>query len=183
MSSILKVDTIQNTGGNDLITTASNTTSIKNPNGTTGLTIDSSGRMKLPNQIVFSAHNVSSSNGTVNNTYDTNLLFSTIVSNDGNHFNNSTGYFTCPLAGNYECYMNVNWNGHNNWMGLYINHNNTMLVQSWKKDVVNFEYLSNVAHTIVSCSANDTLSFSYRNNYTKPSSGANYNNCFIKFLG
>ena len=35
MSSILKVDEIQNTGG------------------TTGLTIDSSGRMKLPNQIVF----------------------------------------------------------------------------------------------------------------------------------
>ena len=45
MSSILKVDTIQNTGGSDLITTASNTTSIKNPNGTTGLTIDSSGRV------------------------------------------------------------------------------------------------------------------------------------------
>ena len=33
MSSILKVDTIQNTGGNDLITTGSNTTSLKNPNG------------------------------------------------------------------------------------------------------------------------------------------------------
>ena len=43
MSSILKVDTIQTTGGNDLITTGSNTTSLKNPNGTTGLTIDSSG--------------------------------------------------------------------------------------------------------------------------------------------
>ena len=165
MSSVLKVDTIQNTGG------------------TNGLTIDSSGRIAMPNQIVFSAHNVSSSNGTVNNTYDTNLLFSTIVSNDGNHFNNSTGYFTCPLAGNYECYMNVNWNSHNNWTGIYINHNNSMIVQTWKKDVVNFEYTSNVVHTIVSCSANDTLSFSWRNNYTKPSSGANYNNCFIKFLG
>ena len=60
MSSILKVDTIQNTGG------------------TTGLTIDSSGRMKLPNQIVFSADNVSSSNGTVTSTYNTNLLFNNI---------------------------------------------------------------------------------------------------------
>ena len=165
MSSVLKVDTIQNTGG------------------TNGLTIDSSGRIAMPNQIVFSAHNVSSSNGTVNNTYDTNFLFSTIVSNDGNYFNNSTGYFTCPLAGNYECYMNVNWNSHNNWTGIYINHNNSMIVQTWKKDVVNFEYTSNVVHTIVSCSVNDTLSFSWRNNYTKPSAGANYNNCFIKFLG
>ena len=166
MSSVLKVDTIQNSSG------------------TTGLTIDSSGRMKLPNQIVFSAHNVSSSNGTVTSTYNTNLLFNTIHSNDGNHFNNSTGYFTCPVAGNYECYMNVNWNGHNNWMGVYINHNNSMVVQSWKKDVVNFEYNSNVVQSIVSCSANDTLSFAWRNNYVKPThSQPQYNNMFIKFLG
>ena len=59
MSSILKVDEIQNTGG------------------TTGLTIDSSGRMKLPNQIVFAAKTVNSSNGTVTSTYNTNLLFTT----------------------------------------------------------------------------------------------------------
>jgi len=166
MSSILKVDTIQNTGG------------------TTGLTIDNSGRMKLPNQIVFSAHNVSSSNGTVTSTYNTNLLFNTIVSNDGNHFNNSTGYFTCPVAGNYECYMNVNYVNSNSWMGLYLLHNNSLVVHSWKKDVANFEYLSNVVHAIVNCSANDTLSFAWRNNYTKPThSQPQYNNMFIRFLG
>ncbi len=43
MSSIIKVDTIQNVSGNNLITTDSNTTSIKNPSGTTGLSIDSGG--------------------------------------------------------------------------------------------------------------------------------------------
>ena len=183
MSSILKVDTIQNTGGNDLITTASNTTSIKNPNGTTGLTIDSSGRMKLPNQIVFSAHTVSATNGTVSSTYNTNLLFSTVELNDGNHFNNSTGYFTCPIAGNYECFMNVNFHDSNDWMGLYLLHNNGTFIHSWKKNVTNFEYMSNVVHTIISCSANDTLAFAWRNNYVKPATNSSYNNGFIRLLG
>ena len=48
MSSVLKVDTIQNTGGNNLITTDGNTTSLKNPNGTTGLTINSDGVVTRP---------------------------------------------------------------------------------------------------------------------------------------
>ena len=139
--------------------------------------------MKLPNQIVFSAKTVSSSNGTVTSTYNTNLLFSTIASNDGNHFNNSTGYFTCPIAGNYECFMNVNYNDHNDWMGLYLLHNNSLVIHSWKKNVTNYEYMTNVVHTIISCSASDTLSFAWRNNYTKPSTNDNYNNCFIRFLG
>jgi len=165
MSSILKVDEIQNTGG------------------ATGLTIDSSGRMKLPNQIVFAAKTVNSSNGTVTSTYNTNLLFTTIASNDGNHFNNSTGYFTCPVAGNYECFMNVNYHDSNDWMGLYLLHNNSLVVHSWKKNVTNYEYLTNVVHAIISCSASDTLSFAWRNNYVKPSTNDNYNNCFIRFLG
>ena len=165
MSSVLKVDTIQNSSG------------------TTGLTIDSSGRMNLPNQIVFSAHTVSPSNGTVTNTYNTNLLFSNVSLNDGNHFNNSTGYFTCPVAGNYEVFYNGNYNDTNDWIGLYLLHNNSVVIHSWKKNVTEYEYLSNVVHAIVSCSASDTLAIAFRNNYTKPSTNGSYNNCFIRFLG
>tara|TARA_B100001287_G_scaffold273173_1_gene276134 strand:+ start:600 stop:1121 length:522 start_codon:yes stop_codon:yes gene_type:complete len=80
MSSILKVDTIQNTGG------------------TTGLTIDSSGRMLTPARPAFSAHltnatNITSSNNTI--------VFNSVVHNQGSHYNSSNGIFTAPVTGLY----------------------------------------------------------------------------------
>ena len=45
----------------------------------------------------------------------------------------------------------------------------SLVVHSWKKDVVNFEYLSNVVHAIVNCSASDTLYFCMEKQYVKPS--------------
>jgi len=92
MASTLKVNTIQHTGG------------------TTGMTIDSSGRVKMPNQVLFQAvsetvdgsgfftsYAVDSSDG-----YTLNLTNIGGILNIGGHFNTSTGVFTAPIAGIYE---------------------------------------------------------------------------------
>ena len=96
MSSILKVDTIQNTGGNNLITTDSNTTSLKNPNGTTGLTIDNAGRVLTGSQPRFFAHSPSGYN-----TASVLQNFTQVIVNNSDGFNSSTGIFTAPIAGTY----------------------------------------------------------------------------------
>ena len=80
MSSILKVDTIQNTGG------------------TTGLTIDSSGRMFTPARPSFSATRTSAL--TVSSTNQT-LVFNNVTHNQGSHYDSSTGKFTAPVTGLY----------------------------------------------------------------------------------
>ena len=78
MSSILKVDTIQNTGG------------------TTGLTIDNSGRVSNPNLISFEAYRTLG-DVSVNNV----VVFNQTRHNTGSHYNTSNGTFTAPIAGSY----------------------------------------------------------------------------------
>lgn len=81
MSSILKVDTIQNTGG------------------TTGLTIDSSGVVATPARPAFSAyHQHASTSVGLNNT----IVFNNTRSNVGSHYSTTTGKFTAPIAGLYQ---------------------------------------------------------------------------------
>ena len=81
MSSILKVDTIQNTGG------------------TTGLTIDSSGSV-LPKTPTFSA--LTSGSVTVSSGYsDTKLTFDTEEWDVGGYFDTSTHRYTPLVAGYY----------------------------------------------------------------------------------
>ena len=85
MSSILKVSEIQDP-----------------TNGNTALSIDSSGRVSMPNVPAFGARQLSnsqSSNG--NDTANEILVFSSVLYNVGSGYNSSTGVFTCPLAGSY----------------------------------------------------------------------------------
>ena len=56
--------------------------------------IDSSGRVTKPLTPSFQAYNVSGTQNTV-------LTFSNTYHNNGNHFNASTGTFTCPVSGRY----------------------------------------------------------------------------------
>jgi len=63
--------------------------------GTTKMTIDSSGRVIMPSQPSFSA---TRSQGDVSSgTY----VFSNVYHNNGNHYSNTTGRFTAPIAGLY----------------------------------------------------------------------------------
>ena len=80
MSSVLKVDAIQNTAG------------------TSALTIDSSGRMFTPARPSFSATRTSAL--TVSSTNQT-LVFNNVTHNQGSHYDSSTGKFTAPVTGLY----------------------------------------------------------------------------------
>ena len=84
MSSILKVDTIQNTGG------------------TTGLTIDSSGRALQPAKPSFFAHRLGQGVQTLNTLTFTLAQFNQVDHNIGGHYNASTYKFTCPVSGVYH---------------------------------------------------------------------------------
>jgi len=81
MASILKVNTIQDA-----------------TNSNTALSIDSSGRVTLPQQVAFTASitNASGSSG-----HSGSLVFDLVGINKGSHYNNSNGRFTAPIAGLY----------------------------------------------------------------------------------
>ena len=80
MTGIIKVDTIQNNGG------------------TTGLTIDSSGRVLTPQRVHFYA---GSGNGDTTVTAGSLLPFNATYQNVGNAFSTSTYLFTAPVTGMY----------------------------------------------------------------------------------
>lgn len=77
MSSVLKVDAIQNTAG------------------TSAMTIDSSGRILTSARPAFMARRTSLQSAGV-------IIFDTAMVNIGSHYNTSTGVFTAPVAGIYS---------------------------------------------------------------------------------
>ena len=92
MTGIIKVDTIQNNGG------------------TTGLTIDSSGRVRQPALPSFHAYIYNSdSNPRFQTSGGTHNLvpFDTTTYNVGGGFSTSSKSFTAPIAGNYQFNVRV----------------------------------------------------------------------------
>jgi len=79
MSSILKVDTVQNTSG------------------TTGLTIDNAGRVLAPQVPAFSAYRDAGDVGA-----STVYICNNVHFNNGGHYSTSTGRFTAPVTGIYQ---------------------------------------------------------------------------------
>ena len=87
MASTLKVNTIQPTGG------------------TTGMTIDSTGRILQPAKPHFYVRGNAGwkdHGSTVTTYFKTSNAPVEVVSNVGNHFDASTGQFTVPITGTYQ---------------------------------------------------------------------------------
>jgi len=72
---------------------------IKHTNGTTAQTIDSSGRVTVPQQIAFE---VALTNSGGNNGVQGSIVFDKIHINKGSHYDSSNGRFTAPIAGLYR---------------------------------------------------------------------------------
>ena len=76
-------------------------------NNTTKMSIDTSGRVTMPNQPSMSGRAIRpiSTSGYVS--LNVNLYLDDLQHNIGNHWNNSTGVWTCPVAGRYWVFVSI----------------------------------------------------------------------------
>lgn len=150
--------------------------------GTERMRIDSSGRLTKPYQPAFFAHTYSTS-GPVIGSYIT-VLFTTVVTNRGSHYNAGSGVYTCPVAGDYYVHCNLNLRAVGaDWSSVFILKNNTQVIQSWSQPNVDNQYDNNVANCVLNCAANDTIIFAFYTGYTVPATSAGYNHASIYLLG
>ena len=166
--SILKVDSIQNTGG------------------TTGLTIDSNGRLGISNPIIFYGRKDDASNYSTIGT----IVWNVSMVDTANAYNTSTGLFTCPKAGHYE----IHWNYLQRFTGYLrttAQKNGSHIYGSGQQTMIygynaSSEEDQRTAFAIVNCAAGDTLSIRLedKNNTANFYGGSNSHNGFtVKFLG
>jgi hypothetical protein len=114
MASILKVNTIQDA-----------------TNSNTALSIDSSGRVTTPARPSFFVRGFGSNttdfttggesatvNGVTPSSFQLMYNFDDVYHNTGNHFNNASGRFTCPVAGLYLVTCHNGYESATNHLGL-----------------------------------------------------------------
>lgn len=131
----------------------------------TAISIDSSNRVLFPAQPSFMAYGSWS--------YDSNYFwkgFTTVDHNIGSHWNNTTGVWTCPIAGRYMIYATMYHDASSSYH-LWTFYKNGSTFAPWIQDYnqVSGEHTTS-STAIISCAANDTLQFnsnaSYANAYT-----------------
>ena len=125
--------------------------------GANRLLINTSGHVTKPSQPFLQASsgpNIRAVTGT--GTANTTVLYGSVNINNGNHYNTSTGLFTCPVAGFYRVtqFMMVDTGGVTEALNVGLLKNGAVWLTSYTS---NTSYNMNVSNGIVSCSANDTL--------------------------
>ena len=98
--------------------------------------------------------------------------FGTIDHNIGSHWNNTTGTWTCPIAGRYMIYATMYHDSSSNYHLWRFNKNNVGF-GGWIQDYIQVagEHTTS-SSAIVSCAANDTLRFSSHSSYANAYTGA-----------
>ena len=152
---------------------------ISNSADATAITIDSSERVLMPSQPSFC--------GTGSWSYDTNKFwkaFASVDHNIGSHWNNSTGVFTCPIAGRYFIGASV----HHQTQSVYhlwgfAKNGSTFngCVQSYNASSSGENTTASMA--VINCSANDTLQFQSNASYANAYTGGNYTVVCIYLIG
>ena len=140
MSSVLKVDTIQNTGG------------------TTGLTIDSSGRVLNPNTVAWSAYKDATQTASAANE---RVTWATTTLNKGNGFSFSgatANAFVAPVAGLYSTscqWLTTNTTSQND---IHLTKNGTIINRSRNsKDTGGAQHQTTTITVTVELAVNDYL--------------------------
>jgi len=155
---------------NGLVLSAPTSTTFLIANGATNwMKVDASGRLTREVPIYFQGHLT----GQGNNYKVANAVMGAVNYNSGSCWNNTTGVFTCPIAGRYligcGAIANGNANGVGDKRGYFglirngINH----AFSHWD---CNSYWPSVALSAIISCAAGDTLSFAI-NTAPSPASG------------
>ena len=158
--------------------------------GTQNMTLDGNGHLTLPNQPVFQATG-QPSHRYMNSWHSVDLPNWNYVTQNGSHFNNSTGRFTAPVAGKYYFIFTAMFtNPSTNDVATYIIKNGTTEVlsnnHSGGGSSNGHQWNDITVHAIVNMAANDWVSSRMVGNssstcYFYGSSGSKYGS-FCGFL-
>jgi hypothetical protein len=188
-----------NTGGLTWAAMAAGVAGITSSADGTAMTIDSSERIVMPYQPMFYATTVNAITGGSLHTegayeYKAGVTSGTIQAvgfaktwiNIGSHWNNSTGVFTCPIAGRYLAFWNNNYHGNSNWPNAYLMWNAKVIGQAWTQNTQSAEtYSQLVCFALVEAAANDKIWPGYHSSYNGPTVTENwgYHQCAVMLIG
>ena len=159
-------------------------------NNVEAMRIHANGRITTPNQPMYSGIGYAGA-GTQVQTNIYAIRSSAVYANLGSHFDTSTGVFTCPIAGRYLCIgaMGRRADPHQ-WNGFYLIQNGATKQDMWFPPARNngtnpaspaafrsdqFTYNPTNLSAVLTCAANDTISFAFHNSYAAPlDSSGNY---------
>ena len=159
-------------------------------NNVEAMRIHANGRITTPNQPMYSGIGYVGG-GTQVQTNIYAIRPSAVYANLGSHFNTSTGVFTCPIAGRYLCIGAMGRRATAfNWNGFYLIHNGATKGDMWFPPARDngsnpaspaafradqFTYNPTNLSAVLTCAANDTISFAFHNSYAAPlDSSGNY---------
>ena len=160
-------------------------------NGTSRMEISADGYITNSAQPMFGGYGFAGA-GTQLQSQIPAFKFTTVNINQGSHFNNSTGIFTCPIAGKYL--VLASFAGRADayaWSGLYILKNGSTMSDNWFPPAINttsvfagshFTYAPLYSGTVYNCAANDTLVMGYHSGYSAPNNSSR-NSLFIMLVG
>jgi len=172
MTSILKVDNIQNSSG------------------TSAMTIDSSGRVLFP-QIPCACVSLTTSNTQDgSNPYSTtgaDILFDTVTVNQGSVYNSSNGRFTAPIAGIYEFSYSIMKDddsaGNVTYVDLYKNGSAYNGAGGRVYDENSNEFSMMSQRLLISLAANDYLTLRLPSGRIYIGTNAHYHSIVFKLVG
>tara|TARA_X000001036_G_scaffold371505_1_gene358565 strand:+ start:1672 stop:2466 length:795 start_codon:yes stop_codon:yes gene_type:complete len=130
------------------------------------MTINSSGHVTKPSQPHMLAQGYHERYGTTDR-----HLFRTVTTNNGNHWNNTNGKFTCPTAGTYLVTAFSGYKETSNYAGIGIGYNGSVLSYGWSPDNDARHGHQNVT-IMKNASANDYFYYYAHTSYTTPIAAA-----------
>ena len=172
-----------NSGGVGIVGTQSNHPFIIQTNDTERLRVDTGGRVLTPNQPIFSGYRSSGANWVGSASVSIWVVNQPYV-NNGNCYNTSNGYFTCPVAGYYRIFGSALM-GNTGYATLFMVKNGVVSVglAHGNANGASHWYVTSF-QVVVYCAANDTLAIGYQT----PSGGgfiydSTYNSVTIELIG